>query len=110
MSAATTHGPASIHVLPDEPAPATLGAPRRGIAATLSLLCTTGILGVTLLVFAEASSQPWLQPTPALLQAVERCRQDAERAGREACVRAVLAKAAAELGTERVAQLVPGSK
>lgn len=110
MSASTISLPAAAEVLSDDARPATLGSAHRGFVAVLSMLCASSVLGSLLLVFAQASSEPWLQPTPALLQAVERCRQGPERAGREACVRAVLAKAAAEAGTLRVAQLAPGSK
>jgi len=67
----------------------------RLIVAAAAFLGAGTTLGGVLLLFHLASADPWLQPTPSLLEAQAQCHTLAERPARTACTRAVVEQARA---------------
>lgn len=69
---------------------------RPGTAVRLSCaaaaVATSGLtLAMVLGLFHQGASEPWLQPTPALLALLERCEALPDRAERLRCERKVVA-------------------
>jgi hypothetical protein len=58
-------------------------------------VCAAGLNLGLLGLFDQASSAPWLNPTPQLLQAQAQCDALASRNAREDCTQALLARAQA---------------
>jgi hypothetical protein len=72
-------------------------APRRVSARLLcgaaASVCAIGGLAALLMLFHQASVDPWLQPSPALLADRARCDTLPDRPERERCARAVIEQA-----------------
>ena len=82
----------------------------RVYAAAAASLCSAAVLGAVLSLFAQASSDPWLKPTPALLEALAQCRAMPQRVERERCAQATLAQARSnDTADERLAQRGPNA-
>lgn len=62
--------------------------PLARVACTVAAACAAAAAHVAVLgAFHVASSDPWLRPTPQVLQAQARCEALADRATREQCSR-----------------------
>lgn len=71
-----------------------LSAARRCAGAAGALLTSGGLLAALLGLFFQASSQPWLQPTPDVLQLAAGCQARPLRAERSVCLQQLLAQRA----------------
>jgi hypothetical protein len=77
----------------------------RLLLAAAGVTAAAAALSGVLLLFHLASAEPWLQPTPALLNAQARCDRLAERPARVTCIRAVVAQfRASDTAPGRVAE------
>ena len=72
----------------------------RAAGAVAAGLGGSAVIAAVLLLFAAASSQPWLPDTPAARQLAASCARTGDRAGHDACMRDALAQ-------WRVAQRLP---
>lgn len=92
------------------PTPPRLNRRQRLAGAGAALVAGGGVLAAVLTAFANVSSDPWLAPTPELLEAAAGCRELGTRGLREACMRSVLADASrASRQPTRVAQAPPAA-
>lgn len=56
-----------------------------------ALLTTTAVLAALLGAFHQLSADPWLLPTPEVLELAAQCQARPERVAREACLHQVVA-------------------
>ena len=80
----------------------TLEPSKRMTCASAAVACTVVLHVGLLALFAQASSEPWLTPTPQLLQAKARCDALNAREARTRCSHDLVARALA--GSVRMAQ------
>jgi hypothetical protein len=67
--------------------------PLAHVACTVAAACAAVVVHVAVLgTFHVASSNPWLRPTPQVLQAQARCDALADRAARGQCTQQLLAR------------------
>ena len=92
MNPFASTNPAASGQRPAGPRPFVPSRATRVYAAAAAALCAAAVIGSVLSLFALASSDPWLRPTPELLEAMAQCRAAPERAAREQCARATLAE------------------
>lgn len=81
--------------MPSKP-PVSARAPSTGLRARLggalaALLASSGLFAAVLGAFYLASAQPWLLPTPDVLEAAADCRALRTRAEHEACLSQLVA-------------------
>lgn len=77
---------------------------RQRLALAAAAAGTTGTLTLTVFgAFHQASSTPWLMPSPEVLDAAAGCRALHDRAAREACHRNLLARRTQPVGPTRLA-------
>ena len=78
--------------------------PLARVACTMAAACAAVVVHVAVIsTFHVASSDPWLRPTPQVLQAQARCDALADRATRGQCMRQLLARVRSD---QRTAQAV----
>ena len=67
----------------------------RWAAAVGALITSTGLLTALVGAFSSVSSQPWLQPTPEVLELAAACKAKPARAEQAACLRQLVAQRSA---------------
>ncbi|MDE2082329.1 MAG: hypothetical protein KGI90_13350 [Burkholderiales bacterium] len=103
-TAPSTAPAAAAHAAPAPVAFPRLGRGRRLACSAAATGCSAALGAALLALFGQASSQPWLVPTPQLLQAQAQCEALPQVAQRSPCTQALVARTlAAGSRTERLA-------
>ena len=83
-------------------------APRARLAGALgALLVGGGVVVAVAGAFFQAASDPWLLPTPPVLEIAAACRAKPQRQEREACIRTLVASRGGVRPGDRLARGQP---
>ncbi|MCA0241957.1 MAG: hypothetical protein LCI02_13960 [Proteobacteria bacterium] len=80
-------------------------APRARLTSAVgSLLVGSGIVVAVSAAFFQAAADPWLLPTPQVLEIAAACRAKPQRRDQDECLRTLVASRSGERAGERLAR------